>query len=320
MRKTVHLCLASHDEVLFRSDEDLIRGFNSFAVACRLTETRALADGLMSDHVHFVVATDDTDELTRQLRYDYTRYFNRKYGRDGRLGDKKFYITEIVGTRHLLAAISYVNRQALHHGLCSTPFGYRHCSANVIFAEELGKAPAADLLSLRSYYNYIPRDKIDLMKGCRMSSDGQLLREDVIDVKYVQELYMTARNFLFYMNRITNDDWKREQGTDTDAGPMVSIDTIEQHVTPDEIREMLVNENGRVDRKWMTDMELCALIDKVYLPRLYPGRESIYQLSDRERTNLGNRLLVDCKRQTYLVKVLNKYFTREQLCRCLVIR
>ena len=83
---------------------------------------------------------------------------------------------------------------------------------------------------------------------------------------------------------------------------------------------MLVNENGRVDRKWMTDMELCSLIDKVYLPRLYPGRESIYQLSDRERTNLGNRILADCKRRTYLVKDLNKYFTREQLCRCLVIR
>lgn len=320
MRKTTHLCLASHDEVLFRSDEDFIRGFNSFAIACRQAEARALADGLMSDHVHFVVASDNVDDITRLFRYDYTRYFNRKYYREGRLGERKFYDTDIDGVKHQLAAISYVNRQGLHHGLCSTPFGYPHCSSNVIFAEELGKKSATDLLPARSYYNYMPREKIDLMKGCRMSSNGLFLREDVIDVNYVQELYMTARNYLFYMNRITNDDWKKEQLADKLAGPVVSIDSIEQNATPEQIKAMLVNENGRVDRKWMTDIELCRLIDRVYLPRLYPGRESIYQLTDRERTNLGNRLLADCKRRTYLVKDLNKYFTREQLCRCLVIR
>ena len=112
---------------------------------------------------------------------------------------------------------------------------------NVKIAEELGKKTATDLLPARSYYNYMPREKIDLMKGCRMSSNGLFLREDVIDVNYVQELYMTARNYLFYMNRITNDDWKKEQLADKLAGPVVSIDSIEQHATPEQIKAMLAD-------------------------------------------------------------------------------
>lgn len=33
MRKTFHLCISSHDEVMFRCREDYIKGFNCFAEA-----------------------------------------------------------------------------------------------------------------------------------------------------------------------------------------------------------------------------------------------------------------------------------------------
>ena len=320
MRKTIHLCLASHDEVLFRSEEDFIRGFNSFAIACRMTEARALADGLMSDHVHFVVATDNVNELGEQYRYEYTRYFNSKYHRQGRFADREIFTTEINGVRHLQTAVSYVNRQALHHGICSTPFGYKHCSANVIYAKELGKCEPVDLLPVRSYYHFVPRQKVELIKDYRMSSNGLILREDVIDTNYVEELYLTARNYLFNMNRITNDDWKSEQVNDSEAGPAITIDSIERQYTAEEVKAMLVNENGRVNKNWMTDIELCSLIDKAYLPRLYPSRESIYQLCESERMNLGNRLVSDLRRKSFLVKGLNKFFTQEQVCRCLAIK
>ncbi|MCQ2145784.1 MAG: hypothetical protein MJY72_08575 [Bacteroidales bacterium] len=319
MRKTVHLCLASHDEVLFRSEEDFIRGFNSFAIACRLTETRALADGEMSDHVHFVVATDNATQLGEQYRYEYTRYFNNKYHRLGRFGDREIFNTDISGARHLQTAVSYVNRQGLHHGICSTPFEYKHCSANVIYAKELGKDEPTDLLPLKSYYRFVPKSKVELVKDYRMSSNGLLLRQDVIDTSYVEELYITPRNYLFNMNRITNDDWMSEQVADSEPGPAITLDSIERHYTSEDVKVMLQYENGRVNRSWMTDIELCTMIDRVYLPRLYPGRESIYQLSDNERWDLGNRLISDCRRKSYLVKGLKKFFTQDQVCRCLAV-
>lgn len=59
MRKTVHLCLSSHDEVLFRNETDLAVGFNCFAVAALTTESRALAEGRMSTHHHSMAQSDN---------------------------------------------------------------------------------------------------------------------------------------------------------------------------------------------------------------------------------------------------------------------
>ena len=45
MRKTFHISLSSHNEVMFRDEADLIRGFNSLALAIMETDSRLLADG-----------------------------------------------------------------------------------------------------------------------------------------------------------------------------------------------------------------------------------------------------------------------------------
>ncbi len=57
MKKIYHLCLSSHDEVLFRSESDLIRGFNALALASLTTDSALLADGLLTTHLHFLTQT-----------------------------------------------------------------------------------------------------------------------------------------------------------------------------------------------------------------------------------------------------------------------
>ena len=140
MRKMCHLCLSSHDEVMYRSEADLIIGFNCLAIAVLETESRLLAEGFLSTHNHSLVQTDNEKELAFRSRYAYSRYFNTKYKRRGRLGEKEFFILDIEGLHHTLAALNYVNRQGLHHGLATTPFEYLHCSANAFFRKELGTA------------------------------------------------------------------------------------------------------------------------------------------------------------------------------------
>lgn len=44
MRKAVHLCLSSHDEVMYRSEADLIMGFNCLALAMIESGARLLAE------------------------------------------------------------------------------------------------------------------------------------------------------------------------------------------------------------------------------------------------------------------------------------
>ena len=69
MKGTYHICLSSHQEVLFRSEADLIIGFNYLAVTALETDSALLADGFLSTHHHEVARTDDPRNLTLQGRF-----------------------------------------------------------------------------------------------------------------------------------------------------------------------------------------------------------------------------------------------------------
>ncbi|MBQ6199325.1 MAG: hypothetical protein IJK44_08845 [Bacteroidales bacterium] len=290
MREIVHLCMSSHDEVMFRNEADLAAGFNTLALKSYQTDSRILAEGFITTHFHTLAQTDDYHLLMRRFRYCYTRYFNSKYKRKGSLGEKKWFSMKIDGAYHLMTALNYVMRQGLHHGLASTPFGYRHCSANVIFRKELGKNNEPVLIDDDQVFKYLP-DRHKLPKGWRMDENGLILREDVIDTSYVEQVYITPRNYLFQMNRITDDKVLEDQKKENTLPP-VTLDSIEQGVQGFDVQKALVNEQGRINRTIMTDLELCHLIDDVLLPRYIkdPEEQSIYLLPISKRHDMGNIL------------------------------
>ena len=88
MKKTYHLCLSAGEEVMFRDLEDYNRGFNCFALALHRTGSTGLVESFMSTHTHLVVQTDTPKELMHCFRHPYSIYFNNKYMRMGRLGEK----------------------------------------------------------------------------------------------------------------------------------------------------------------------------------------------------------------------------------------
>ena len=133
MKKTYHLCLSAGEEILFRDLEDYHRGFNYFALALYKTDSVGLVEAFMSTHSHQLIQTSDPKGFMFAYRNSYSKYFNRKYGRSGRLGENIHFTLEVVGHHHLIAAASYVLRNALHHGVAPIPYAYPHCSANAIF-------------------------------------------------------------------------------------------------------------------------------------------------------------------------------------------
>lgn len=288
MRKTVHLCLSSHDEVLYRNEADLVMGFNCLALAVLTTESRLLAEGFITTHNHKLVQTDDFKSLARIDRYAYSRYFNAKYSRKGRLGEKEFFSLEVEGAYHMQTALNYVIRQALHHGLVSTPFEYPHCSANSFFRKELGKTESAELCDEWRRYKYLPHGNT-LPTSYKMASNGLILREQILDTAYVEQVYITPRNYLFQMNRISDEKIIREQQGENNLPP-VTLDSIEKGVQDFDIRAALVSEQGRVNNSCFTDLELCHIIDDILLPRYMKatGGNSIYLLSMAKRAEMGN--------------------------------
>ncbi len=300
MRKMYHICLSSHDEVMYRSEADLIMGFNCLAAAVLATDARLLAEGFLTTHHHLLSLTDSKDELV-------------KYSRSGRLGERRCFCIEVDGLYHTQAALNYVIRQGLHHGLAATPFGYRHCSANAYFRSDLGKTVIPELLSEKSRYKYLPSN-IVIPPNYRMSADGLLLREDVIDVSYVEQVYISPRNFLYHMNRHWLEEDIDNQRSEN-RSPPVTIESIEEGVQEFSSQEAKIYAQGKVNRSHMTDLELCSYIDKVVLPR-YIGSGvpvSIYSLSESGRADIGNIIWKESR------KLKGRYFTEAQLRRCLCL-
>lgn len=288
MRNMFHISMSSHDEVMYRSEEDLIYGFNTIALAAYETESRLLADAELSTHNHMVLSTDCPEEVVSMSRYSYSKYYNTKYHRSGRIGERTPFITPLNGIVRQTAAISYVKRQGLHHGLSSTPFGYKFCSANVIFQKDLGKGPTQAAMKRRR--PLISRSA-KLPESFRFDENGQILREDALDVAYVQELYMTPRNFLFQMNRFSDETWIRDQTEESATDPFVTLEVIEKCVAGLDMKKILLNEKGRLNKEVMLDLEICSIIDYEMVPR-YSGDcfSTIYDLDMDVRRKIGNEI------------------------------
>lgn len=304
MKKTYHLCLSAGNEVLFRDIEDYNRGFNSLALALYGTGSTGLVESFMSNHCHLMVQTEDPTGLMHMFRQPYSKFFNCKYGRVGPLGERFHFSMEIVGLHHMLAAASYVLRNALHHGIVPIPYAYDHCSVNAIFRKEMGKRPEEHLLPEKSYYRYIGK-RAEYPPHYKMGSSGVFLRESVLDIAQVENMYLTPRTFDYYMARRTGEDWIKEQEKDQNGRPSVRLEDIENGIKGDSIQRMLVNEIGKNDYRKVSDIDLCRHIDTGIIKRY--GKTSIYQLTSSEKRIIAEQLY----KQLHIGK--------DQIMRCLAM-
>lgn len=285
--------MSGGDELICRSEEDYARLFNCIALAAYETDSVLLADAEMSSHVHLGVRTENPCEMMSRAWMMYTRYFNKKYKRQSRLGEEAPYVLELDGLHHMLAAICYILRNPLHHGLSSTPFGYLFSSANVYFRKELGKWQDEEQLPVKSYYRYLPR-LASYPDGYKMSKSGVYMREAVIDVAEVENMFVTPRSFMYYMNRLSGEEWKSEQEKDRNMHPPVTLDVIERGIGLQSLSKMLANENGRSNYKSPFDIELCSIVDMYIVPSF--SRASVYEMTASEISDALRYL-----RQTYQV-------------------
>lgn len=288
MKRTYHLCLSAGDEIMFRDLEDYHRGFNCFALALYKTDSTGLVESFMSNHSHQLVQTAFPKDFMYAFRHPYSKYFNCKYHREGKLGEKVPFTMEVVGYNHMVAAASYVLRNALHHGVVPIPYAYPHSTVNAIFREQMGKPPHEDLLPRKSFYRYIGKTAV-YPDTYKMHSSGVFLRESVLDIPQVENMFVTPRAFNFYMTRKSSEEWEREQEKDENGRPPFNIANIEKGIChSSEFDRMLRFESGKSDYRQMSDMELCTMVDVMVRERY--GKLSVYQLSLQEKRTMAEEL------------------------------
>lgn len=304
MKKTYHLCLSAGDEVMFRDLEDYHRGFNCFAVALYKTDSTGLVESFMATHTHQMLQTRVPKEFMFSFRNQYSKYFNHKYGRAGKLGEDIHFTLEVVGHHHTIAAASYVLRNALHHGVAPLPYAYPHCSANAIFRKEMGKFHQEPLLRTRSYSRFIGRHA-QYPDSYKMTESGVFTRDSVLDIPQMEAMYGTPRAFNYYMSRKSSEEWEAEQQKDANGQPPINLHSIEKGVNIHKIDRMFVFESGRADYRKISDIELCTELDM--LARTRYGRESVYQLSIKEKQDIAEHLY------------RTRHLGESQIRRCLVL-
>lgn len=287
MKKTYHLCLSAGNETLFRDEEDYNRGFNSLALALYKTNSTGLVESFQSTHFHLVVQSENPADMMYAMRQSYSKYFNRRYQRSGRLGEKHHFQLEISGLHHHLAAMTYVLRNALHHGLVPIPYAYPHCTVNAIFRKEMGKTHIEKELSQNSFYRFVGR-KAEWPSHYRMNDKGLFLRESVLDIVQVENMYATPRAFNYYMSRKSGEEWEKEQEKDNIGASPIRLEDIEQGINGQTKEKMLIYESGRSDYRKISDIDICHEIDRNIIPKY--GKASVYHLSRTEKEQIGEFL------------------------------
>lgn len=288
MKESYHICFTSHDEVMFRDEEDHGVFVNLMALRAFATDTEILADAEMSTHVHADIFTENPSPFAGTLRMSYTKYFNGKYGRKGRMGQKYTFSLKIDGYYHQQVALSYILRNGLHHGAAPTALGYPYCSVREMFAKDIGlSSEKAAPLSRSQMAAFLPRYS-EFPDHWQMNADGILLRSSFLELRRAEQYYGSARNYLYQMNRLTDESWKQDQIQDGTGQP-VTLSMLER-ADEQTIAQMLNNEHGRnFQHSRLQDPDVCRLIDNELLPSL--GVRSVYLLTENQRQRLSMQLL-----------------------------
>ena len=284
MKESYSLCFTSHDEVMFRDEEDHGMFVNVMAIEGFRTGTEIMSDAEMSNHVHINAFTDCPTVFAGRTRMAYTKYFNRKYGRNGRFGEKGTYILKVDGFNHQLVLSNYILRNGLHHCAAASAFGYPFCSVGEMFSKDLGTTLEPAFFTRREEIaGFLPR-YADFPDTYVMDKNGIFLRSSFMEIRRTEQFYSSPRNFLYQMNRLTDETWIQDQLKDQTGKPITLADV--EHVQDEKIiAELLNNEHGRnFNRAKMQDLDVCKLIDRELLPR--HGCTSIYRAVDTPKKRI----------------------------------
>ena len=291
MKQLYHLSISCHGATLFRDEEDIRCITNILALTAFAVHVEIWADALMATHLHLIVFGEETQVLLlgRRLKHRITRYHRGRYGGQGPLFDPTIFMLRLEGANHILAAISYVLRNGMHHGQSSTPFGYGPCSVNHLFREDLGKVPLQKRITSRTdIAARLPR-RSEFPDRFTMDEQGMLLRDSFEELGRVELYYKSPRAFLYQMNRLSSDEWEKEQLKDDTAEPPVTLSRIEPNANEHSLIAWMNHERGnqfRKDRK--LDIDVCKIIDRDLLGR-YPGK-TVYQIDRDQQFELAKVL------------------------------
>lgn len=121
---------------VFYDDEDRYDYLKFLKIYSEKWNVRIWAYCLMTNHVHILAVPEDEKALSRCIggtNLVYTQHVNRKYNRNGRLWQNRFFSTIIENESYLWAVLRYIEQNPVKANLANRPEDYRwsSCLANI---------------------------------------------------------------------------------------------------------------------------------------------------------------------------------------------
>lgn len=238
--KLYHVCISS-SELMFRVEADYVEGINRLAISAFLTDTTILAYALMSNHIHIVIRSSTVSKFVQSFRTSYNKWFNYKYRRRGRLGNKKYYPLSLNYNTHIVDALSYVLKNGLHHNLVEYPSEYLFSSARYYFMKEFGIKHMYTEMNLESNIRKVISYRGALPSNIKMDTSGMFIPESFLAIDMVEEFYGSVRQFAYHMNKLMAEEWA-----------VTSIEAWRKGILPAKIKNKVLH---------ISDIEICTKLD-----------------------------------------------------------
>lgn len=193
---TEHSC----DKIWFKDDEDFKAAMNFVAVLAHVTSVYVIAFILMSNHIHLVLQCDRKEafDFIGRFKSLYGKYYCRKYDCSSFFNRNSIDMREVrIEDESLHRAIAYVQMNSVAAGICINPSGYRWGTGDCFFRERPGNGEKIGRLKRRAQIRLI-HSNVKVNQDWTVS-DGYILPESYVTVRFVQELYRKPARMEYFL-------------------------------------------------------------------------------------------------------------------------
>lgn len=255
MRHELHHINNASQKIVFRDEEDYTRAVNRLASCAFATRTEVWAFTVMSTHFHLVVGGPDIRRFIKSYSYSISRGHNHKYQANIHL---KVSDRVLSNEFEITAALNYVLKNPVHHGVAETPFSYPYSSVGCYFPARLpnGRSSCVEMAGLRSMsvFELGGRESRCLFghqrvpDSYRVSAKKMIVPESFVECSKVDFLYKSPRRFLYNMTKPLTEE-------------------LEVFEDASAIADKALDRGSLFGKK--TDIEVCGIIDSAISPRPY---------------------------------------------------
>ncbi|MDO4961545.1 MAG: transposase [Eubacteriales bacterium] len=105
---------------------------------CKQCNIEVICWCLMTNHFHLLIKTNDihVGNMVRSVLSAYAKYFNKKYGFEGHLFDKRFTSCLVEKTSYFLEVSRYIHLNPVKAGLVKNPIDYKYSSYGLYVNEK----------------------------------------------------------------------------------------------------------------------------------------------------------------------------------------